>query len=1040
MIRILDNLTINKIAAGEVIERPFNVVKELVENSIDAGSKHISVEIKGGGIDYIRVTDDGSGIPYEDVPTAFLRHATSKIVTSEDLFFLNTLGFRGEALASIASVSHTEMITKVPNELMGTKIDLDCGSVIELSKTGAPEGTTIIVRDLFFNVPARKKFLNSPSSEATRIIELMEELVLSHPSIGFQLLVNGAVKIQSNGSGNIKDIIYRLYGKEIHDALIPMEYEDDFIKVSGFITKPEICRPSRSGENYFINGRYVKNEYITRGIEEGYRNHLMQHKFPFVVLFIELDSFGLDVNVHPAKSEVRITNGEFLVEILNKTIKDLLKDNELIPNAFKFEEEKPVVERAPEPFEKSLITSHVVQKGYDSKIVVKKDEEPLLNDKSKEFTVDFESENHSNSDKPNNEFMNHITTISYKSKYNKLEERMKNGDDDNVVVNTDQSVENAVSSENAISTPDTGTTDRPIGSVTENAAVQGALTETDNKLPENTKPMTDTDNEIPKRIDDNSDSDSVNLEFEFVPKTEDSNVIEKDNIGSIAENPVKKETITISENEFEFSDNPNSQGSALLKNRVGGYVENASSYKDSEASRGSALMKNRANPTDDSTSRVKDPVDYDDKIHGSSLFKKQSLGEYDKSNIGNLINVEDQNGLTKLSLNESGENVVSKKESPNTETASEVPQKTEVPEDSNSFENWLNSIENKDTVEIEKSTDGMIVKISDIPQIKTVNFDEPEEDLNETLKEIDMLKKSSIIDRIGERRSSENDDRLNEINNFSVLDDDIAPIRTDDTIPSQTRFSFRVKDFDKDTDDETQSPIKGNVDNMFKKVDRFKSTKNEPKIKETQSVLFNEKTLDPAKLSKFKIIDQIFSTYWLITVDDELLIMDQHAAHEKVLYEKFMDKFRNGKIETQTLMLSQVVNLSKAEMDVYERYKKEFEKFGFIINDFGDKDLFIRGIPTDLFGSDAKSLFLDILSELINVSPSLHIDIIETRIATRACKAAIKGNQKISKEECQKLIEHMLKLNNPYQCPHGRPTLIRISKTDLEKMFKRIVS
>ena len=350
MIRILDNLTINKIAAGEVIERPVNVVKELVENAIDAGSKNISVEIKGGGIDYIRVTDDGCGISYEDVPTAFLRHATSKIVSSEDLFFLSTLGFRGEALASIASVSHTEMITRTKTDLMGTKINLDCGSVIEMIKTGAPEGTTIIVRDLFFNVPARKKFLNSPSSEATKIIEMMEELVLSNPSIAFQLLVNGQVKIQTNGSGNLKDVIFRLFGKEIHEGLIPLDYEDDFIKIQGYISKPDLCRPSRSGEYYFVNGRFIKNDFVTRGIEEGYRNFLMQHKFPFVVLFIDLDPFGIDVNVHPAKSEVRITNGEFLVEILNKTIGEALTNNELIPSAFKFKEEEKPLERAPEPF------------------------------------------------------------------------------------------------------------------------------------------------------------------------------------------------------------------------------------------------------------------------------------------------------------------------------------------------------------------------------------------------------------------------------------------------------------------------------------------------------------------------------------------------------------------------------------------------------------------------------------------------------------------------------------------------------------------
>jgi len=946
MIRILDNNTINKIAAGEVIEKPYNVVKELVENSIDSKAKHISVEIKGGGIDYIRVTDDGCGIPYEEVPTAFLRHATSKIVSSEDLFFLNSLGFRGEALASIASVSHTTMITKVEDELMGTKIDLDCGSVIELIKTGSPNGTTIIIRDLFFNVPARKKFLNSASAEATKITELMEELVLSNPYVSFQLIVNGQVKIQTNGSGNLKDVIFRLYGKEIHDALLPVEYEDEFIKITGFITKPEACRPSRSGENYFINGRYVKNDYITRGIEEGYRNFLMQHKFPFVVLFVELDPFGLDVNVHPAKSEVRITNGEFLVEILNKTIHNALTDNELIPNAFNFKEEEKKLERAPEPFETKLIkNSYVVQKGYDAQRGVSlnsdKDSDTEPNDKSKEFEIDFDNKKEIPADsRPNNEFMNHITTISYKSKYDKMEERMRNDvDDENDESDNDK---NIVNNESA-------------------------------------------DNEINK--DENVNNESV-----------DNEINKDENVNNAAV-----------DNEMMKDNN----GSALMKNRV----ENAPVYGLSDVNdnsdpdlslndiKGSALLKTRLN---------KETIDNnaDESISGSALYKNRIVQSAD-----NVSANDDKDTLSEKSVDDTHIDNDPSEETPDDQTSV------------NPFEEWLNSIENKDTVEIEKEASGMIVKINP-DEIKNAD-DEGSDSFYDFEDELKKVTKQANTVSDAERLS-------NADKKYSVLNDDINPINTVE--PEEKISTFRVKDFDKDIDD-TPLTKKENVDNIFKKADRFHSaTKHEPKSKETQSVLFNEKTLDPSKLSKFKIIDQIFDTYWLILVENELLIMDQHAAHEKVLYEKFMDKFNNNKIETQTLMLSQVVNLSKSEMDVYLRYKNEFERFGFIINDFGDKDLFIRGIPTDLFGSDAKSLFLDILSELINVSPSMHIDIIESRIATRACKAAIKGNQKISKEDCHKLLEYMLTLKNPYQCPHGRPTLIRISQTDLEKMFKRIVS
>ena len=1019
MIRILDNLTINKIAAGEVIERPVNVVKELVENAIDAGSGNISVEIKGGGIDYIRVTDDGAGIPYEDVPTAFLRHATSKIVSSEDLFFLKTLGFRGEALASIASVSHTEMITRTKTDVMGTRINLDCGSVIEMTKTGAPEGTTIIVRDLFFNVPARKKFLNSASAEATKIIELMEELVLSNPSIGFQLLVNGQVKIQTNGSGDLKDVIYRLFGKEVHDSLLPLEYEDDFIGIKGFISKPEFCRPSRSGENYFINGRYIKNDFITRGIEEGYRNFLMQHKFPFVVLFIELDPFGIDVNVHPAKSEVRITNGEFLVEILNKTINEVLSANELIPNAFTFKEEQKPLERAPEPFEKVYQKGeHVVQKGYDgSKHLTKTaaDDPYAPNDKSKEFSVDFEDKDIKN--KPNNEFMNHITTISYKSKYDKFEERMKNDADD-------ENAAEGEASENKEDNYDFLRNDTTAEAPKSTASDYDFLTkDTTKEAPKSTivkeeNPnydflTNDTTTEAPKSTLVKENASDYDFLTNDTTKEAPKSTAEKSSFNKVSSFSESEKGDIKEDGTYTSS----SQGSALLINRTGGHVETKEDYEDKDGTRGSALLKNRIAQEKGITEEEKN---VSSGSHGSALFKKDIFAKEEKE-----IEIPPEET----------------KPEPEPEIQDTAEVKEEQAEPVNMFEEWLASIENKNENEIEQENSGMIVKFSEIPENSFVSEDA--EDDNDSFMDFKWEKKNDLIDRIGEKNKEEDSsERLKDADKkFSVLNDDIAPVSTDNDVARTSKFTFRVKDFDKDNDDVQSSPIKENVDSIFKKVDRFNSGgKREPKVKETQSVLFDEKILDPQKISKFTIIGQIFDTYWLIAADNNLLIMDQHAAHEKVLYERFMEKFKNNKIETQTLMLSQVVNLSRAEMDVYLRYKSEFEKFGFIINDFGDRDLFIRGIPTDLFGSDAKSLFLDILSELVNVSPSLHIDIIETRIATRACKAAIKGNQKTSKEDCKKLLDYMLTLKNPYQCPHGRPTLIRISKTDLEKMFKRIVS
>lgn len=905
MIRLLDDLTIDKIAAGEVIERPVSVVKELVENSIDAGATNISVEIKGGGIDYIRVTDNGSGIPYEEVPTAFLRHATSKIVSSEDLFFLNTLGFRGEALASIAAVSHVEMMTKSAADIMGTRILLDGGTVKEYKQTGTPEGTTIIVKDLFFNVPARKKFLNSPSSEGTKIIEMMEELVLCNPKVSIQLIINGNVRIQSNGSGNTKDIIYRIYGKEIFDQLIPLEYEDDFIKVSGFITKPDACRPTRSGENYFINGRFVKNDYITRGIEEGYRNFLMQHKFPFVVLFIKLDSFGLDINVHPAKSEIRITNGEFLVDIISKSIKNLLTDSELIPSAFVFKEEKKPLERKPEPFETKLLKNeYVIQKGYDKKTPLGEDTvSKETDDKSKEFQIDF-SEEHTEETLPKLGMMDRNTTIQYKSKSDLLAEKFY------------------------------------------------------------------ADESHQEEIADTKSANDINIETE-------SKTIIKEPLKVTELNSLKDEIKPIK-------------------------IINPEEENDSES---------------DNLNIIKDEVKGPGNSSSADAFAEWFKNLDDVDDAPDITLEEDNEELEELKIGTQRSAASISNEERNKETKSNV-----------------SNVEITSNEEDNTPVDEEVAKILDeIPHISTDDLSNP---TSEDIKEDDASKNESV-----EEKTEFVTDNTKTI--FSVKRETVIPKAPteDNQYNYEPKVAFRVKTFDnRDNQYPVKEPAKSETPTMFKKVDRFgESGQKEKKKAEEQSVLFTEKTLDSSKLNKFEIIGQIFDTYWLISIENELLIMDQHAAHEKVLFEKFMQKFRNQTIETQTLVVAQVVSLGKAEIDCYMKYKEEFEKFGFIINDFGDRDLFIRGVPADLFGANAKDLFIDILSELINVSPSLHIGIIEDRIATRACKAAIKGNQKVSKEDCQKLLEYMFKLENPYQCPHGRPTLIRITKTDLEKMFKRIL-
>ena len=363
-IQILDQQTIDKIAAGEVIERPASVVKELVENSIDAKSSAITVEIKEGGISFIRITDNGCGIEGNQVPLAFLRHSTSKIRSVEDLFTVSSLGFRGEALSSIAAVSQVELISKTAQGISGVRYLIEGGAEKSKEEIGAPEGTTFLVRNLFYNTPARRKFLKTPQTEAGYINDLMERLALSHPEISFKFIVNNQLKIHTSGNSNLKEIIYHLFGRDIAGNLMEIQEENDLFSVSGFIGKPLISRGNRNYENYFINGRYIKSALIAKSIEEGYKSFVMQHKYPFTVLHISINGSLLDVNVHPTKMELRFSNGEALYQALTELIKKTINQNELVyQSGFEKEQDKQKKQRlqkqeqlkssrqAPEPFE-----------------------------------------------------------------------------------------------------------------------------------------------------------------------------------------------------------------------------------------------------------------------------------------------------------------------------------------------------------------------------------------------------------------------------------------------------------------------------------------------------------------------------------------------------------------------------------------------------------------------------------------------------------------------------------------------------------------
>lgn len=370
LIHVLDEPTINQIAAGEVVERPCAVVKELIENAMDAGATAITAEIKEGGLSFIRITDNGAGIAREDIPLAFLRHATSKIKTAEDLLSVTSLGFRGEALSSIAAVAQVELITKIPSSLNGYRYLIEGGEEKSMEEIGCPGGTTIIIRNLFFNTPARRKFLKSAITEAGYISDLMERLMISHPNVSFKFIMNNQVKLQSSGNNNSRDILYQVYGRDITKELLPLNFTSQEMKISGFIGKPIINRGNRNYENYFINGRYIKSNIITKAIEEAYKPFLMQHKYPFTSIYFEIDPSGIDVNVHPQKMEIRLKNSEAVYQQIYEAIRNVLLGKEMIPKVIltKQDNTKEIQPPMPEPFEenrrKQLLQQETAKKSY----------------------------------------------------------------------------------------------------------------------------------------------------------------------------------------------------------------------------------------------------------------------------------------------------------------------------------------------------------------------------------------------------------------------------------------------------------------------------------------------------------------------------------------------------------------------------------------------------------------------------------------------------------------------------------------------------
>ena len=719
-IELLDQNTINQIAAGEVIERPAAVVKELIENAIDAEANAITVEIKEGGISFIRITDNGGGIAGDDIKVAFLRHSTSKIRSALDLLHVSSLGFRGEALSSIAAIAQVELVTKTPGELTGIRYVIEGGVEKTMEEIGCPEGTTFLIRNLFYNTPARRKFLKSATTEASYIGDIIERIAVSHPNISFKFMSNNQVKLHTSGNGNLKDIVYNIYGREIASNVVEVKGSSDNVEVYGYIGKPIISRGNRNYENYYINGRYVKSGIITKAIEEAYKSYTMSHRYPFTAIHLTIPGEFIDVNVHPTKMEIRFRNNDEVYGMVYHSIKDILAGKELIPAVTLVEEKEKAkrIENVPEPFEKKRL------------------------------------------------------------------QEMK-----------------------------------------------------------------------PSFIND------------------------------------KKSSI----------------------------IERTRSIDDE-----SALVKDK--------SRLKD--DKYGWINGNSTKVDNTSSEYTTRVENNLVNMTD----------------------------------------------------NSTKVELGKTT---LVKATEIGKFDTI-IKHPHEAIAENLKS--ALRETPDY-QVTRNRSNENNSDEHDI-------------------------ELGTENLDNNSEYE--------MEQLAEK-------------KAEQISLFEEKMISEEARSKHRIIGQLFNTYWIVEYEDKMFMIDQHAAHEKVLYEKLLASYKNKEVASQMLQPPIILSLSMREEEALKKQMSVLQEIGFEIEHFGGKEYSVRAIPNNLLGIAEKDYLVELIDSLVEESHTNLVESILEKAASMSCKAAVKGNNKLSVAEANALIDQLLHLENPYHCPHGRPTIISMSKYEIEKKFKRIV-
>ncbi len=800
---LLDELTINKIAAGEVIERPASVIKEMVENSIDAGATNITVEIKNGGISYIKVTDNGKGIAQDDLEIAFERHATSKIRSADDLDTVTSMGFRGEALASIAAISNVEMVSKTQEQETGYRIVVEGGDILEREEIGCQTGTSITVKNLFFNTPVRYKFLKKDYTESGYIEDAITRIALVNPQISIKLINMGKTVIQTNGSKELKSVIYSIYGKDVANGIAELNYQYEDITVSGVIGKPEIARSNRSNQLFFVNKRYIKDKTLTAATEQAYKGLIPIGKFGFVILNIEMNPAKVDVNVHPAKLEVRFEEENKIFQAIYHAIKDTLLKNELVVN-----------------------TSSSRELSFEERL---KNIREAKKENTSNGLFGFRKQNEKKIEK----YTEEESTI----KTNRVEEAEVPKEETNLEM------------------PKVGT---PI----DTSDVLKQLKEMKEKI---TKELEQKDN-----LQVNDGVKDVGAEY----RLEVSKIPEEDSIEEKIESELEPQLPEQQENNAET-------------------------------------------PIEEQTEEV-----------------KESQEELPK----------EENEIETPNTKETVETTEEKEES---EKAEEIIEQIEDPEVQKEFEEIKQKMQD----------------LNDNPQVVSKDFNE-------------MYAKM-----------------------FGRL-------------PIETQRQIEEKEKEEKQKTSAVDLLKDNI-SVFEEVKQFEK---------------------PA----YQFVGVVFKTYIILEIDKEMYILDQHAAHERIMYEKVKKNYYSEQNkDSQLLLLPDIITLSHKEMDIAKENMAMFEQAGFSLEEFGENTIKLNGVPTVCIDLNTKELFLETLDEINTVARTAKQEKEEKFIATVACKAAVKANMALDRKEVESLMDKLLELPNPFTCPHGRPTVIKMTQYDIERKFAR---